>query len=312
MADDLEQGLSKIRPHTSSSLAHQKAPATLLKALEATFNEQSAERTPTAYFAALLTTLDGSLQTAQTSGPTLGDGDILPAELYILALVMPFVPHPVVRANLDTLISLTAPLFPALVPHAPPLRSQLTIYASLFGALDKPQLEAHGLRQAFASILHLCLDPRPKVRKKAAELVKDVLSQPPPPTLRHPYADRVAEWAVNALSELAGGVPKFKGKKVDTDGSGTAIHLIAFLRPVLSFLPSSVSAPCADYPMLLFTNVPMVSICHRSQRRCLAFLAWATLTSRNLRTQCWLSLYRFLPTTRRTMCSLNCPRYSTP
>ena len=114
--------------------------------------------------------------------------------------------------------------------------------ASLFGALEKHQLEAPGLRQAFASILQLCLDPRPKVRKKAAELVRDVLSQPPPPMLRHPYAERAAEWTTSSLSELtAGGMPKFKGKKAEMDGSDTAIHLLAFVRPVLPFLPSSVS-----------------------------------------------------------------------
>lgn len=242
MADSLEQALSKIRPHTSSSLSHQKAPATLLKAIEATFHDQNTEKSPTAYFAALLTTLDGSLQAAQTTGPALGDGDVLPAELYLLALVTPFVPPPVIRSNLNTLLSLTAPLFPALVTHAPPLRSQLTVYASLFNALEKAQLETPGLRQAFGSILHLCLDPRPKVRKKAAELVKDVLAQPPPPMLRHPYADRVAEWSISSLSELtAGGLPKFKGKKAETDGSDSAIHLLAFLRPILSHLPSSVS-----------------------------------------------------------------------
>ena len=242
MAETLEQALSKIRPHTSSSLPHQKAPATLLKALESTFNEHNTERSPTAYFAALLTTLDGSLQAARTTGPALGEGDVLPAELYLLALVTPFVPHPVLRTHLHTLLSLTAPLFPTLVPHAPPLRSQLTIYASVLCALEKAQLETPGLRQAFGSILHLCLDPRPKVRKKAAELVKDALAQPPTPLLRHPYADRVAEWTVESLSELTGGgMPKFKGKKAETDGSDTAIHLLAFLRPTLSYLPSSVS-----------------------------------------------------------------------
>lgn len=242
MADNLEQALSKIRPHTSSSLQHQKAPATLLRALEATFREQNTEKSPTAYFAALLTTLEGTLQASRTSGPSLGEGDVLPAELYLLALVTPFVPAPVIRSNLNTVINLSAPLFPTLVPHAPPLRSQLTFYSAIFAALERPQLEAPGLRQAFGSILHLCLDPRPKVRKKATELVSDVLWNPPPPMLLHPYAERTAEWVKASFEELtAGGLPKFKGKKADTDGSDTAIHLLAFLRPVLGSLPPSVS-----------------------------------------------------------------------
>ena len=95
--------------------------------------------------------------------------------------------------------------------------------------------------QAFGSLLHLCLDPRPKVRKRAAELVRDVLSSPPPPLLRHPYADRAAEWTVSTLADLTGGgMPKFKGKKAETDGTDTAIHLLAFLRPILPMFPLPV------------------------------------------------------------------------
>lgn len=242
MAEGLEQSLSKIRPHTSSSLPHQKAPATLLHALEATFREQNTEPSPTAYFAALLTTLDGVSQAAPTSGPSLGDGDVLPAVLYLLALIAPHVPPPVIRSHLDTVLSLTAPLFPALTAHAPPLRSQLSLYGAIIHALERPQLESQGLRQSFNFILRLCLDPRPKVRKKAAEVVRDVLSAPPPPLLRHPYAEKVAEWVVSALGEVnAGGVPKFKGKKADTEGSDIAIHLLAFIRPSLPYLPPTVS-----------------------------------------------------------------------
>ncbi|KAH9951521.1 ribosomal RNA-processing protein 12 [Amylocystis lapponica] len=253
MADALQDALSKIRPHTSSSLAHQKAPATLLHALEATFREQHAQPTPTAYFASLLTTLDGVLQAAPASGPPLGDGDILPAVLYLLALVAPHVPPPVIRSNLNTVISLTAPLFPVLITHAPPLRSQLTLYSAVLQALERPQLvEAQGLRQSFVFILQLALDPRPKVRKRAAELVRDILAAPPPPLLRHPYAERVADYINSAMSELsANGMPKFKGKKADTEGSDTIIHLLAFLRPILPSLPPTSLPPITSSLLLL-------------------------------------------------------------
>ncbi|KAG1878300.1 armadillo-type protein [Suillus subluteus] len=239
----MEEALAKIRPHTTSNLAHQKAPANLLQALESTFQEKHTDRTPTAYFAALITTLDGSIQKKETS---LGDGDVLPAELYLLALVAPFVPPPVIQTNLNTLLSLTAPLFPALMAHAPPLRSQLTLYNAVFRALDKSQLDVSAVRQSFASILQLCLDPRPKVRKKAADIVKDVLSFPPSPLIRHPYAQRVAEWAHIALQQASSGaLPKSKssGKGSDTSAAETAIHLLAFLRPVLPNLPLDAIPP---------------------------------------------------------------------
>ncbi|RDX55210.1 NUC173-domain-containing protein [Lentinus brumalis] len=252
MADNVESVLSKIRPHTSSSLAHQKAPATLLRAIEATFREQNTEPSATAYFAALITTLDGALQSSRASGPALGEGDVLPAVLYLLAAVAPYVPHPVIRSHLSTVLSLTSPLFPTLSAHAPPLRSQLTLYGTILIALERPQLDTQGLRQAFMTIVQLTLDPRPKVRRKAAEIVKDVLSAPPRPLIKHPYAERVAEWVKAALTEVsAGGVPKFKGKKAESEGSEAAIHLLAFVRPVLPTLPAESLSSITSSLLLL-------------------------------------------------------------
>lgn len=198
----MEEALAKIRPHVSSNLAHQKTPAKLLVAVESALKDQKTDSSPTAYFAALLTTLDGTIQKKDLS---LEDGDILPAELYLLAFIIPFVPPPVLRQNLNSVLSLTAPLFPALGPHAPALRSQLAIYQGLLKAVDRSQLEAQGIRQSFASILQLCIDNRPKVRRKAGEVVKDIIASPPAPLAIHPYSERVAEWAISILNEVAAG-----------------------------------------------------------------------------------------------------------
>lgn len=244
MSGDIEAALAKIRPHTASSLPHQKAPANLLVALEATLDEQNTERTPAAYYAVLLTALERTVKSSGDGTYALGDGDRLPAELYVLALVAPFVPPPVVRAHISAVVGLTEPLWPALAAHSPPaLRSQLALYAALLRAADRAQLESHPLRHALgATLLPLCLDHRPKVRRRAADLVRDVLASPPSPLLRHPYAQRVADWAVKALADvesLASG--KQRAKKTADDFAGTAIHLLAFLRPVLPYLPPPVS-----------------------------------------------------------------------
>lgn len=241
MVSELEEALSKIRPHTSSSLPHQKAPANLLVALERTFKEQNADCTPAAYFAGILTALEATVQKERESKFMLGDGDILPAELYLLALVSPYVPPPVLRANLNTLLAVTGGLWQELILYPPPLRSQLTVYSTILRVADLSQLESSGLRQSFATILQFCVDSRPRVRKKAAEVVRDVLTTPPSPLLRHPYSNRVGEWSANALGEVtAVGSSKQKKKGAD-DSSATAIHLLTFLRPVLHFLPPSVS-----------------------------------------------------------------------
>ncbi len=240
MSAGLDLALSKIRPHTASSLENQKAPASLLHAIEATLDERKTERSPTAYFAALLTALGGTLQNDAPSGLALDEGDMLPAELYLLALVAPFVPPPVIRGNLDTILSHTSPLFPSLMPHASPLRSQIGLYGSVFRALDRSQLATQGVRQSFASVLQLCLDVRPKVRKRAAEVITDVLSTPPTPLMRHPYNDRVAEWTKSSSG---------------LDGAEVALHLLSFLRPVILRLPLSVSRNsfCFRIVTLLFS-----------------------------------------------------------
>jgi ribosomal RNA-processing protein 12 len=236
---NLHLALSKIRPHTTSSLEHQKAPAVLLSALEATLDDRKTERSPTAYFAALLTTLDGTLKDPALA---FGEGDILPAELYLLALITPFVPAPVIRGNLNTILSLTSPLFPSLANHAPPLRSQIGLYGSVLKALDRSQLEAQGVRQCFASILQLSLDPRPKVRKRAAEAIKDILSSPPTPLLLHPYGDRVADWVKSTLGDVtANAVSRSKRSASNMEAAEIALHLLSFLRPIIPTLPPSVS-----------------------------------------------------------------------
>ncbi|KAF8973157.1 NUC173-domain-containing protein [Flammula alnicola] len=246
----MEEALGKIRPHTSSSLPHQKTPANLLIALESTFKDQRTEATPTAYFAALLTTLDGTIQKKDIA---LEDGAILPAELYLLALVAPFVAAPVIRSNLNTLLSLTAPLFPALNQHAPALRSQLSLYHAIFQSLDRTQLDVQGVRQTFASILQLCIDPRPKVRRKAADVIKDLLANPPSPLICHPYAERVAEWVLNSLTEInAGPFAKGKGAKhAPSPGAEAAIHVLAFLRPIVPYLPSESLPPITNILLTL-------------------------------------------------------------
>ncbi|KIK67172.1 hypothetical protein GYMLUDRAFT_37225 [Collybiopsis luxurians FD-317 M1] len=229
----MEQALAKIRVHTTSALPNQKTPAALLVALESTLKEQNTIPSSTAYFAALLTTLSGTIEKKDFS---LGDGDLLPAELYLLAIIVPHLSIPVIRTNLSTILTLTAPLFPSLLNHAPALRSQLSLYQFVLVSLDRSQLETHGIRQAFASILQLCVDPRPKVRKKAAEVVRDVLSKPPPPSTIHPYAERVAEWTRSALVDV--NKSALSRSKSDSDGE-TAIHLLAFLKQSISKLPPS-------------------------------------------------------------------------
>jgi ribosomal RNA-processing protein 12 len=197
----LEVALDKIRVQKQSKLVHQKTPATLLIALEQTFDEQvpPTSRSPVAYCAALCTTLEQAIKgKAAASGTVdMGEGDLVPGVLYLLATVLPHVPTPVVRAQVPTLLPLLAPLLPISSQHPPALRSLLSVLCALWAPLDAPTLTGTPLlRNAWASVLQLCVDTRPKVRKKAQEVVKTVLAAPPAPLARHPYAGQVSSQPV--------------------------------------------------------------------------------------------------------------------
>ncbi|CAE6394994.1 unnamed protein product [Rhizoctonia solani] len=199
----LDLVLDKIRIHKHSKLAHQKVPATLLIALEQTFDEQAppTPRSAVAYCAALCTTLE---QAVKGNNILMGESDLIPGVLYLLVAVLPHVPTPVVRAQVSVLLPLLAPLLPLSSQHPPALRSLLSVLCSLWAPLDPPTLTGTPLlRNAWASVLQLCVDPRPKVRKKAQEVAKSVLAAPPAPMLRHPYAEQTAQYLLNLLTDVS-------------------------------------------------------------------------------------------------------------
>lgn len=258
---DFENALAKIRPHTTSKQAHQRKPAQLLVALESTLQETSkaaggSERNPTAYFAGLLTTLEGCLSHNDLN---LEDGSTLAAILYLLALVLPFVPAAVIRTHLPKIFQLLPPLLPLATPsHAPPLRSLITALGTALMSMDQGLVQstislstsfsngsAGGtgtsttIRNTFATLLELVLDPRPKVRRRAGEVVKAVLETPPSPLAVHPWSSLVAEWSCGVVAQ--------RSAETGEDGVESLIHLMAFLRTVpFIFSTSSNSARAAN------------------------------------------------------------------
>ncbi|KZT59521.1 NUC173-domain-containing protein [Calocera cornea HHB12733] len=242
----LHEELEKIRPHVGSALANQKAPALLLSAIESTLREQGANLTPVAYFAALLSTLEQQVKKERVEGSlSLGEGDVLPAVLYLLALVIPHVSSPVLRTHTNTAFGILAPLLRPLTHSAPPLRSLLAIYQAWLPHLEAAQLHTPLPRQSFASITEYTLDPRPKVRKKAQEAVFAVLANPPPPSVTHPYALDVADYVLRQLDDVVGrsGAVRAKEKEKGKGGKANAgvevgIWSCAFVKTIAPHWPS--------------------------------------------------------------------------
>ncbi|KAG8705738.1 hypothetical protein FRC08_001489 [Ceratobasidium sp. 394] len=231
-ASDFDEALEKIKAHKNSKLSHQKTPAVLLVALEQTFAEQVSPtpRSPVAYCAALCATLERAIKGPAENGGEIGmeEGDLVPGALYVLAAVLPHVPTPVVRAQLPTFLPLLAPLLPLSLKHAPALRSLLSVLSALWAPLDASTLTGTPLlRNAWASVLQLCVDSRPKIRKKAQEVVKAVLSAPPAPMARHPYADQTAQSLLGLITD------------VTPDRAEPAIWACAWAKSIAPFWPST-------------------------------------------------------------------------
>ena len=238
-ADDpltLEGSLAKVRRLNGSNLAHQSKPAQLLIAVEAGIDAtlSSDSRSATAYFAALFQCLEKAVNDEvgededMAESENMGQGALIPATLYLLAIIIPETPAQVVVSKVSPLLEAILPLYDTALEHPPALRSLLQITTSLIlfappGLLSSSPL----LKKSWNYLLELNLDPRPKVRHLAQESVRKILCTPVPPKLTpgsHPYLPRAREWITGHLEEeIKAGGSSSKGKKArfaaETDDS---------------------------------------------------------------------------------------------
>ncbi|KAI9848250.1 MAG: hypothetical protein M1838_000606 [Thelocarpon superellum] len=214
MDASLTEKLDKIR---SPKLQNQHQTAIVLSAVEDTLRDQKTEFTPTAYFAAILALLSQSI--SSTTG--LVNKELATSVVYLLDLVTPFTPQPLLRAKFSQILVHLAPALTLREAEAPLLRSAIGCLEALLVAQDGPAWAVPasdvGPRRAVSGLLTLAVDHRPKVRKRAQDALVTVLNRPPPsPSVDHPAADMCAETSLRSLSDLA--TAKAKNRKRRTDG----------------------------------------------------------------------------------------------
>jgi ribosomal RNA-processing protein 12 len=241
--------LANVRRLTGSSLPHQSKPAQLLTAIESTISSQLQTdvlpNPPTAYFVSLLQCLEKAC--ADEVGEdddiaeveNMGQGALIPACLYLLAIVVPETPTQVVVSKVSVLLECLLPLFNTTLEHPPALRSLLQITTSVILFAPAALLSSSPLlKKAFNFLLELNLDPRPKVRHIAQEGVRKILTTPIPPRVTagsHPYLGKAREWVMGILEEevkSGGASSKKKTRFADgEDGEGKrAIWVVQGLR----------------------------------------------------------------------------------
>ena len=178
-----------------------------MSAVEETLRDQNNELSPTAYFAALLSLLPQYI--SEDKG--IINKDVAFSVVYLLDLVTPNVPTPLLRSKFSQILNCLAPALASSAAEAPLLRSSIGCLESL---LIAQSWEAWALpmsqtspRRAIAGLLALANDHRPKVRKRAQDAVTKVLNhRPPSPSLDHPAAELCAATALKQakdVSELA-------------------------------------------------------------------------------------------------------------
>jgi ribosomal RNA-processing protein 12 len=202
----------------------------VLNAVEDILREQNTEFTATAYFAALLSLLQQSI-----SSSAILNKDLASSTVYLLDLITPHAPAPLLRAKFVQILTHLAPALTNREAEAPLLRSSIGVLESLLVAQDAnswaiPQKDI-GPRRAVAGLLSLGLDERPKVRKRAQEALTIVLkSLPPGPSLEHPASDMCAATTLSSVQELlkASEAQKKKGGEHDP----RVIHALQLVKAV--------------------------------------------------------------------------------
>lgn len=219
-----------------------KQTAVVLSAVEGTLKEQKYDFSPTAYFAALLALL------SQSVSPSTGivNKELATSVVYLLDLVSPYVPAPLLRSKFPQILTNLAPVLAPVSAHndieAPLIRSAVGCLESLLVAQDSAAwalpLSQVGSRRAIAGLLALAADHRPKVRKRAQEAITHVLRTPPPsPSLDHPAADLCAETALRSVSDVAAASgkksKKSKGQKTE-EHQPVIMHALQLIKTIAS------------------------------------------------------------------------------
>ncbi|KAJ6782873.1 hypothetical protein PWT90_09121 [Aphanocladium album] len=226
----LAEKLDKIK---SPGLQSQQRTVVVLQAVESTLKEQNTAPTPTGYFAALL----ALLQNANASGTV--NVELATPAVYLLDVVTPFAPEPLLRSKFTQILTLLAPVLLMQDAEAILLRTSIGCLESLLLAQDAASWELSvsqiGPRRAVAGLLNLALAQRPKIRKRAQDALKRVLRNPPPsPALDHPAADMCAQTALKNLEDLAAqALAARKGKKAPASTNDPElIHALQLVKTV--------------------------------------------------------------------------------
>jgi len=186
-----------------------------------------------AYFSALLSLLNQFIQ----PGKGIVNKDVATAVVYLLDLVTPSVPAPLLRSKFSEIFTKLSQISVQPDAEAPILRAATGCWETLLVAQDGQmwaQTQAEiSPRKAVTGLLSIALDHRPKVRKRAQEAISKILKNPPPsPALDHPAADLCAESALMTLKAVIEANKKVKKHKDHHAHTPNSLHALQLVKTV--------------------------------------------------------------------------------
>ncbi|KAJ3319677.1 hypothetical protein HDU76_000482 [Blyttiomyces sp. JEL0837] len=230
----------KIRTQANSGLANQRKAALLLLAVEKTITEQNEELSPLAYFGALMNLLE-----QQVSRDVEEEQEALVTSIaHLLSAVFPRIPTNLLRLKFS---AVATTLTSAIHAHhsAAPIVRDLTVCVEVlllaqdlatWNAATANVVVASGrgseTRSLFLLLLILSIDERPKVRKRAQDGIKRLLSRPPPPSLYHPASIPTLDFCIQQITDFQATAGSGNAKAREAKETGL-LHVLGFLKSLL-------------------------------------------------------------------------------
>lgn len=158
--------MNKVKTLRATKIPAQQRQVALLDGVEALLREEHQELNATAYFATFLSLLDRE--------------DAAEAAIELLAFVVPHVPKALLASKIDVTV---AKLLPILLNDSSTalVRSSIAVLESILISVDamawKTPLSQLGAQRTLSGVLTLAQDARPKIRKRAIEAVRRILSE---------------------------------------------------------------------------------------------------------------------------------------
>ncbi|BDA46153.1 RRP12-like protein [Coccomyxa sp. Obi] len=269
-----------LAKHRRSNQPESQQICVVLGAILEVLDGEGMEATPTALFAAIMSSLQGA---RGSSGQSQQPSQVCAAMTTILAATLSRVPEAVLRSKFAASSEILCCLAEEHAEQASTLKPVLSCLATVTAAVD-PREWASAVRP-FGLLLGLSLDERPKVRKRAQEGIIDVLAA----VQGTPAADSAAASVLRVCQQVLPGpevaaraaAAASSKKRAEAEAAITkavtdALRLLGWLKLALPLMPGAKAQEAVGLMLKLYVlRQPMLS---RSATECLTALCMGSST----------------------------------